>query len=156
MTPEEIALSVQLTRNAERLAFNLKKMRQSLESFAKCLLDTRESKCWKLRDNQYSSFDDFCRKELHITEGRASQIISAGNTMLCLAGLAETQEEKKLIHSLSAGAVEPLAKVEPVEALRILKTISSEGKVTAAKIKTALGKPAVKRPTICPNCGAGL
>jgi hypothetical protein len=156
MEPHEIALSVQLTRNGERLAYNLQRMRQSLKTFAEHLADVRSSGCWKVRDDPYCSFADFCRKELNISESRASQIISAGGTLHSLSEAASTPEERVLVESLSEGAVTVLKGVEPEKAFKILKTAAKEGKITASKLTHHLGTKVQPKVKICPHCGHSL
>lgn len=131
-------------------------MRNALKEFANGLKDIRDTKCWQVRGNLYSSFDDYCRKNFKFGERQGNYLIVADDfkkLMLEAGGSPQELDELKETH------IRPLieAKVAPEKALEVIREAKQENtKLTANAVREKLSLP-VKQATAktlqeCPSC----
>lgn len=155
LTTEQLELSSTLTKNAARMEYEEGKMKESIRAIASCLKSIRDSGCWKLRDDPYKSFDDYCRQRHGFSGDRASQLITGAATLLTLTEASKDNPElQTTIEALPELTVRELKKLTPAKAITVIKKIiKAKDKITPATVR-AITMPEIESRRIpCPHCG---
>lgn len=176
-----LAESIEETRckiaRKNRLEWNEKQIRSSMNAIASSIRDIHLNKLWQ---DTHASFEEYCQKVWGMSRQRAYQILGAENTRLLLADAAgEDAPLKAAALKLNDGQAAELEKLPPEQAVEVLREATGRpGKMTAAKIKqakarvvsteqnlpmhTAANTLTFKNPQgtivarVCPHCGGAL
>lgn len=121
-------------------------MKKGLLQYATNLREIRDLGCWRLDNEPYASFHDYCLKRHGFSQSRASQIITAADTMAQM--LRDVHDDPRLterIESLSEGVLREVKNLEPAEAIEVIKSIPEGEKITRIVVRDAV-KPKPTTP----------
>lgn len=130
---EELSLDLRAKFSRE-----LEKISRATGTVIESLRTIRDEKLWVYGEDSYDSFADFCQRRLRISEGRASQIITAtdvASRMTVLLGGDSVLA--KQIEALPERTIRELKDVTPQKAIEIVQKIASQGngKVTTRAVR---------------------
>lgn len=133
---EELSLELRAKFSRE-----LEKISRATGTVIESLRTIRDEKLWMYGEDSYDSFADFCQRRLRISEGRASQIITAtGVASRMTVLLGGDSVLAKQIEALPERTIRELKDVTPQKAIEIVQKIASQGngKVTTRAVREAV------------------
>jgi hypothetical protein len=135
---EELSTDLDLRAKFSR---ELERIVRATGTVVESLRVIRDEKLWRYTDEAYESFGDFCQRHLRMSEGRASQIITATDVALRMTVLlGDDPVLVKQIKALPERTLREVRDITPEVAIKTIREVASKGngKVTTKALKEAL------------------